>query len=204
MRGPEAREIIILIHQTSVAVSLDRPLTRRGKDASKANGSPEELRFAILVGYDHEQQRAAWQDGESGRLESLIQEIAVEVVTSAEISYREGCFRGFEWRVKRKAQLEEERRNHQLRIEREELERQQKIEQARVDRLLEDAKSLRRATDIRAYVAAVQAIVANETASISAEEMQRWSKWALVAADRIAPVRSARFIRVFEIDGDAN
>ena len=42
MRGPEAREIIIVIHQTSVAVSLDRPLKgrgKRGKDASKGNGS---------------------------------------------------------------------------------------------------------------------------------------------------------------------
>jgi hypothetical protein len=77
LRGPEAREIIILIHQTSVAVSLDRRLTRRGKDAGKANGSPEELRFALLVGYDHEQQRAACHDDESGRLESLIQEMAV-------------------------------------------------------------------------------------------------------------------------------
>jgi hypothetical protein len=62
MRGPEAREIIIVIHQTSVAVSLDRLLKGRGKDASKGNGSPDELRFAILVGYDHEQERAAWQD----------------------------------------------------------------------------------------------------------------------------------------------
>ena len=60
------------------------------------------------------------------------------------------------------------------------------------------------AMDIRAYVDAVRAAVANETASISAEELLRWSKWALAAADRIDPVRSARFIRAFEIDSDAN
>jgi hypothetical protein len=95
--------------------------------------------------------------------------------------------------VKRKAQLEEQRRNHQLQIEREELERQQKIEQARVDRLLDDAQSLRRATDIRAYVAAVRAIVANETASISVEEMQRWL--AIGAPDRqpFLPLPRLRF-----------
>jgi hypothetical protein len=57
---------------------------------------------------------------------------------------------------------------------------------------------------IRAYVDAVRAVAANETTSISAEELLRWSKWALAAADRIDPVRSARFIRAFEIDGDAN
>lgn len=81
--------------------------------------------------------------------------------------------------MKRKAQLEADRRNRQMQIEREEQERRQQIEQARIDRLLDDTDSLRRATNVRAYVAAVQAIVANETASISAEKMERWSKWAL-------------------------
>jgi hypothetical protein len=61
-----------------------------------------------------------------------------------------------------------------------------------------------RLSHIRAYVEAVRAVVANETTSISAEKLLRWSKWALAAADRIDPLRSARFIRAFEIDGDAN
>jgi hypothetical protein len=154
--------------------------------------------------YDHEQERAGWQDAEADRLESVIQEIAVEVVTSAEINYRESCIRGFEWRVKRKAQLEEDRRNRQLQIEREEQERQRQIEQARIDRLLRDAESLRQATNIRAYVDAVQAIVANETRSISVEKTQQWSEWALAQADRIDPVRSARFIDTFDEKDDAN
>jgi hypothetical protein len=50
----------------------------------------------------------------------------------------------------------------------------------------------------RAYVAAVRAAVASETTAISAEELLLWSKWALAEADRIDPVRSARFIRAFE------
>jgi hypothetical protein len=57
---------------------------------------------------------------------------------------------------------------------------------------------------IRAYVAAAQAIVANETASISAEKMQRWSEMALAQADRIDPVRSARFIDTFDEKDDVN
>jgi hypothetical protein len=84
-----------------------------------------------------------------------------------------------------------------LPIEREEQKRQQQIEQARIDRLLDDAESLRQATNIRAYVA-VQAIVANETASNSAEKMAGWSEWALAQADRIDPVRSASFIDSFD------
>jgi hypothetical protein len=110
----------------------------------------------------------------------------------------------FEWRVQRKAGLEEEARNRQLELEREERERRERLEQARIDRLLDEAELLRRATNIRAYVAAVKAIVANETASISAEEMQRWSKWALAEADPIDPVISTRFLDAFDEKDDAN
>jgi hypothetical protein len=200
--GTEAREISITVHQTSVALSLDRPPAGR-RNAAKAASGPDHLRLAIVPGHDREE-RASWQDGEGGRLERFIQEIAVEVVTSAEISYRESRVSEFEWRVRRKATLEEDARNRELQIEREEQEHRQRVEQARIDRLLDDAVSLRRAMDIRAYVDAVRAVVANETTSISAEKLERWSKWALAAADRIDPVRNAHFIRAFEIDGDAN
>ena len=149
------------------------------------------------MGYDREE-RASWQDGEGGKLEQFIQEIAVEVVSSAEISYRESCVRQFEWRVKRKAQLEEEARNRELEIERQAREHRERVEQARIDRLLDEAAALRRAMEIRAYVDAVKAAVESETTAISAEELLQWSKWALAEADRIDPVRSARFIRAFE------
>jgi len=200
----EAREIHLKIHQTAVAVSLDRPPAGRTKASGQGRDGPEQLRFAIVARYDHDQVQVSWQDGEGGRLESFIGDIAVEVVTSAEISYRERCVREFEWRVQRKAALEEEARQHQLQLEREERERQQQLEQARIDRLLDDAESLRRAMDIRAYVAAAQAIAANETTEISAEKMQRWSKWALAQADRIDPVRSARFIDTFDEEDNAD
>jgi hypothetical protein len=44
-----------------------------------------------------------------------------------------------------------------------------------------------RDANIRAYVAAVQAIVTNETASISAEKMAGWSEWALAQSDPSIP-----------------
>jgi hypothetical protein len=131
VRGREAREISITIHQTGVAISLDRPATGRRKGASQDIGGPNQLRFAM--------ERLSWQDGEAGRLEHAIQEIAVEVATAAEISYRESCVREFEWRVRRKTELEEEARQRQLELEREERERLRQLEQARIDRLLDEA-----------------------------------------------------------------
>jgi hypothetical protein len=202
VRGREAREISVAVHQTRVALALDRPPAGRRKAAQGPPG-PNQLRLAILAGYDREE-RASWQDGEGGKLEQFIEEIAVEVVTSAEVSYRESCVRKFEWRVRRKATQEEDARNRELQIKREEQEHRERVEQARIDRLLDEAVALRRATDIRAYVDAVRAVVANETTSISSEKLERWTKWALAEADGIDPVRSACFLRAFEIDGDAN
>jgi hypothetical protein len=63
--------------------------TPAGRRKGTGQGAgPDQLRFAILAEYDRDQERASWQDGEGGRLERFIQEIAVEVVTSAEISYQ--------------------------------------------------------------------------------------------------------------------
>jgi hypothetical protein len=124
-----------------VALSLDRPPAGRRKAAQAASG-PDQLRFAIIAGHVRED-RASWQGGEGGRLERFIQEIAVEVVTCAEISYRERCVDEFEWRVRRKATLEEDARNRELQIEREEQEHRQRVEQATIDRLLDEAVSLR-------------------------------------------------------------
>jgi hypothetical protein len=57
--------------------------------------------------------------------------------------------------------------------------------------------------DIRAYVDAVKSIAAREITSISLEEIERWAKWAFEQADRIDPVRTARFIDVFDESDDA-
>jgi hypothetical protein len=96
------------IHQTSIFVSLDRPSAARGKGTGLGRDGADQLCFAILARYDRDQVRASWRDGEGGRLESVLGEIAVEVITTAEIIYHEDCRRAFEWRVRRKARLEED------------------------------------------------------------------------------------------------
>ena len=69
--------------------------------------------------------------------------------------------RGFEWRVRRKAQLEglPADINWKSRGERE---HHQQLEQARIDRLLDEVATLRRATDICSYVSAVREATARE------------------------------------------
>jgi hypothetical protein len=87
-----------------------------------------------------------------------------------------------------------------LQLKREERERRQRLEQARIDRLLDEAASLRRATDIRADVDAVKTTVASQATSISPDAVE----WALADADRLDPVKSARFLEDIEADDNAN
>jgi hypothetical protein len=197
VRGHEAREITITVHQTTVFLTFDRPkITRRGagQGPHPTVGKSDPLRLAITEGYQREQERAAWQDTEDVPLERMTADIAVEIVTVAELQYREGCVQQFEWRVKRKAEREEELRQLQLERERQRRERQQMLEQARIDRLLDEAATLRRATEIRAYVHAVKQAINGEGIGAVADEVERWAQWALAEADRIDPVRNRRFL----------
>jgi hypothetical protein len=72
-----------------------------------------------------------------------------------------------------------------------------------IDRLLDEAAALRRATDIRDYVGAVNAGVRRDAASISFDAIERWSEWALAEADRIDPIKTARFLEGLQVNDDA-
>ena len=48
--------------------------------------------------------QATWQDDDSQKLETLLTEIAVQPILTAEIKYRENAVHQYEWRIERKAQ----------------------------------------------------------------------------------------------------
>jgi hypothetical protein len=120
-------------------------------------------------------------------------EIAVQVILTAELQYREGSVRSYQWRVQRKAELEEEERERKRQAERAERERQKRQEQARVDRLLKSAGAFQQAREIRKYVEAIRATQTDNT-TCSGEELERWSQWALAEAERIDPVVGGKFL----------
>ena len=69
----------------------------------------------------------------------------------------------------------------------------------RVRRLLAQAKALREAQEIRAYVSAVRDRQATLDDPLSEAEFQDWANWALSQADRIDPVLSGSF-RTVQVD----
>ena len=83
----------------------------------------------------------------------------------------------------------------QVRLEQERL---QRLEQARVDRLMADASALCQAGEIRNYVQRVVSAVTTGDIELPSVQLDSWVIWALAQADRIDPVQSGGFIEVMK------
>ena len=149
--------------------------------------------FSIRRDYRPESVMKTWFDDKTGRLETKLTEIVVEVVLTAESEYRLGAIRQHEWRIQRKAQLEEEGRQRKIEAERAEIERQARLAQARIDRLMKDADAFQRASEIRRYVGKVR-VASSCGGPIETEELETWMTWALAQADRIDPSVDQKFL----------
>jgi hypothetical protein len=190
----DAQSTHVTFYQQQVGVRLARTKEHiRRYGASKADGSNDtKLSFSILQSLNSETARISWQDDDKGRLESRITEIVVELILTAEIQHRESAIQRYQWRVKRKAELEEEERKRKLEAERRERERLKPLEQGRIDRLLKDAAAFRQAEVIRNYVQAVRLVPPCDS---STEAIEGWSSWTLAQADRIDPAIGGSFLK---------
>jgi hypothetical protein len=196
-RESPALDIGISFHQHYVHLALDRPKQPNRRNRFQvAQPGPSETKLALSIRRDpcSETDRMIWQDNDEGKLETRMTEIAVEVILTAEIQYREMAVQQYRLRVERRAQLEEEERQRKLAIERAEKERLKRIEQARIDRLLRDAAAFQQAAEIRKYVETIRLTQACDGFSVTGE-FERWSRWALAQADRIDPAHGGAFLK---------
>jgi hypothetical protein len=203
--GHEAREIRISFFQQHLHLTLERPKrSHRHAQVQNTSGEPSDTRLCLSLhrGYGSETVLGSWQDEDAQKLEMKMADIAVQVILTAEINYRDSALRQYQWRVRRKAELEEEKRKRTLEAERAEKERQKRMAQARIDRLLRDAAAFQQAGEIRKYVEAIRSGEARDR-SLSMDQIERWTKWALVQADRIDPTISGRFLKAMQ-DEDAD
>jgi len=199
----EAREIRISFFQQHIPISLDRPKSshRRALVLNTAGESSDtKLCLSILKGWGAEEALSVWHDDDAQKLEARMTDIAVQLILTAEIQYRENALRQYQWRVQRKAEIEEEERKRKLEAERAERERQKRIEQARVDRLLRDAAAFHQAGTIRKYVEAIRLTQARDSFP-APDEVEQWSEWALAQADRIDPAIGGRFLKAMQDEG---
>jgi hypothetical protein len=161
--------------------------------SSKGKNDDEKLALSIHDGYGSDQDLHSWSDASGERIERHLGEIAIEIVYQAEVSYREGMQRRFEWRKERKAQLEEERRQQQLAAERAERERIARHQRERIGKLLGQAAAFEQARTIRQYVESIRRARA-KSLEVPADRLDAWTAWALAEADRIDPSLNGRFL----------
>jgi hypothetical protein len=153
------------------------------------------LRFQIHWHYQStESLKLVWDDVPGVSLEQSLSDIVVGIIVAGEMKARLGMLQGHARRVEHKAYVIREIQRRKDEAIREEQERQARIEQSSIDKLLSDAVDLRLANDIRGYVAAVRSANLNAPEPVGEEQMAEWASWALTQAERIDPVRSKAFL----------
>lgn len=155
---------------------------------SKKEGERERLRLAFGMARDRASAGESWEDNDEGALEDQLTDVLVELVVSAEASYRNSLNRHREWIIERKAEAEAELKRRQEEAERKARELQEKLARERIGRLLSQAKALHRANQIRTYVDSALSRAAEMP--IEATDLDKWATWARREADRIDPVKN--------------
>ena len=181
-----------------IAFAIDGVSVRTGSSQAKGVSGP--MRCQLMARCGGDQPIETWTDVEGQPLETRLGDMAVAIVVHGERVCRSSAQHHREWVIKRKAEIAAEERRKEAERRRLERERLERLEKARVSRLLAQAKSLREAEEIRAYVSAVRERQAALDDPLSATGFQQWADWALSQADRIDPVLSGSFRTVQDDD----
>jgi hypothetical protein len=193
--GREARTLVAHVGDFSVGFTFDGVSMKTASPPPKGVSGPMRCQLMALC----DQPIESWTDADGLPLEAQLADIAVAIVVHGERVCRSSAEHHREWVIKRKAEIVEEERRKEAERRRLERERLERLEKARVGRLLTQAKALREAQEIRAYVSAVRDRQATLNDPLSEAGLQDWADWALSQADRIDPVLSGNF-RTVQMD----
>jgi hypothetical protein len=197
----------IRVGEVSVTFSLDVPKAPERSNYSTPSDirrpASEPLRLQIHENYrTSDGVKRTWDDATEKSLERCLADIVVGILIAGEMMVRAGMLRAHTDRVEHKAYVIREIQHRKEEAIRKEQERQARIEQASIDKLMDDAAVLRMAMDIRAYVEAVRAANRESPEPVSEDRMSEWASWALLQAERIDPVRSRAFLEPVEDPGE--
>ena len=201
LRGKEARGISIEIGDQLVPLfvdSTDRKVEPAHMQHNWFERQTENIKICILSSFGSLDCLLTWQDEPGQKLEKRLKEIVTQIIVSGETRYRNGRQRNFEWLVRRKAEIIDERKRRKEEEERLERKRQIQLEKDKVQRLLDDADKLLQADKIRQYVEIVKTRISNGNSGIPVEKLITWVNWAIAQADRIDPVLSGQFFENME------
>jgi hypothetical protein len=98
----------------------------------KKESPKERLRLAFGASRNRANASKYWEDMDQSRLEDQLTDVAVEILVSAELTYRNGLVRNREWIIERKTEAEAELRRRKDEAERKARELQEKLARERV------------------------------------------------------------------------
>lgn len=197
--GSEARDLSIRVGEQHVGCKLEP-----AGGASRASGrgrplkDPTRLRFEVSRRHYPGGALCEWADAKGDPVERHLSEILVELLVTGEQFHRDQAEYRYRWILEQRQRVLDERRRRAVEAERKRVERIEAARQAKLDRLVKDARDWRAACDLRAYVAAVEAARSGpdvEEADLAARNaLTAWSAWALSEAARLDPILQGRAV----------
>ncbi len=199
-----SRTLGVKIGDQEVHFTLEETTIKKGQFYQETSDNKRSvkthIRFQISGHRISDDIQTVWEDKENDKLEKQASAIVTELIAAGEVFSRIAQIERYERGVKRKAELEKKEQERILEEARKAEERRRRQEQARVDGLLSQAAAFRQATEIRAYVEAVQLANKTDPNPKTDEELTIWVKWALMRADNIDPVKSGIYKTLDEDD----
>ena len=144
VRGDKGEQIDIGIGQSTIELSLAVVPSKKGTLQS----SRERLRLAMDMRYQNSKVTLA-EDADGKRIEDQLRKVVIDLIVEGDARYRVGHVRHYEWCVKRRLELIEDAKRRKREAEEKERARIAAFEQAKIDRLLNEAAALQTATTIR-------------------------------------------------------
>lgn len=183
----DLHNITFLIGDTCIKVEIQS--LRRTARAKIGSARERDERMKLkATGWPHiNGVPSEWADGDTQFLENRIVEIARDLLVMGELTYRTAAHEQYDWRVKRKHELEAEAREAHARMEQEENKRRLRQEEKQQKWLLSQATNRRQADEIRALVHALDAKHRGSPEVLCDEAYRNWRAWALTQAESLDP-----------------
>lgn len=198
--GPEARQLSIRVGEQHVAFTLEpvRQTAARRSGRGRPPKHPTRLQLSISRREYPGGAIKEWADTTGATLEGRLSEILAEILVTGEQFQRDHEAYRHRWTLEKREREVQERRQRAEALERQLIARIEAAKQARMSRVLKDVDAWRRARDIRAYVAAVEAAYAdlNPEGSEGSDppKIAAWAAWARSVADSVDPIAERRAV----------
>jgi hypothetical protein len=187
----------VVVHGSPVAFRLIavEPETKKPKRGVSPSADPaNRLQLTILSVQGSNPELVSWEDEEGAPLETRITDIAVELIATAEINYREASIRRHLWVSEKREAIRERMAEDRRVAEVAARAHAVAVGKARLDNLLGMASDYRQARAIRLFVGAMRRRWRDGEDLLALDGFEDWCCWALAEADRLDPAKNfARF-----------